>query len=143
MSQENIDLCHRWFEEVWNKGRAEAVDELFAEDGLAHGLAGQGGEMRGPSGFKPFLEQLRSAFPDIHITVEDTVAAGDKVAVRWVATMTHKGEMLGVAATAKQATVTGISIVRIADGKIAEGWNNWDLMGLMQQIGMVPVAKLL
>ena len=63
--------------------------------------------------------------------------------VRWTATMTHKGDELGFAATGSPATVTGMSVVRIAGGKIVEAWNNWDLMGLMQQIGMVPVAKLL
>jgi steroid delta-isomerase-like uncharacterized protein len=135
MSRGNVALIHRWFEEVWNKGRAEAIDEMFAEDGIAHGLGSQGGELIGPAGFKPFFEAFRAAFPDIKVTIEDTVVEGDKVAARWVAAMTHTGDGLGFAATGQHAEITGMTIVRIHNGQIKEGWNNWDLMGLMQKLG--------
>jgi steroid delta-isomerase-like uncharacterized protein len=135
MSRENVALIHRWFEEVWNKGRADAIDELFATDGIAHGLGSQGGELVGPAGFKPFFEAFRAAFPDIKVTIEDTVVEGDKVAARWVATMTHTGDQLGFAATGQSAEITGMTIVRVRNGQIIEGWNNWDLMSLMQKLG--------
>jgi steroid delta-isomerase-like uncharacterized protein len=142
-AENNKAVVQRWFEEVWNQGRAESIDALFAEDGVSHGLGEAGVEVRGPAAFKPFLERLRGAFPDIHFTVEDTLAEGDRVAARWRAEMTHRGDHLGLPASGRQAEVTGMSIVRIADGKIVEGWNNWDMMGLMQQIGEGAEVKLL
>src|SRR5215210_3414067 len=135
MSDENRALIHRWFEEVWNKGRAEAIDEMFADDGIANGLADeQGAPLRGPSGFKPFFQNFRDAFPDIEVIVEDTVAEGDKIAARCSLRGTHKGEGLGFAATNNPVEFTGITIVRIKDGKIAEAWNNFDFMSMSRQI---------
>jgi predicted ester cyclase len=129
-AEENRALIHRWFEEVWNKGRAEAIDEMFAEEGVANGLADEtGAPLRGPTGFKPFF-----AFPDIEVLVEDTVAEGDRVAARCRVRATHSGDGLGVAATNKPIEFMGISIVRIRDGKIVEAWNNFDFMSLFQQI---------
>ena len=138
VSEENMALIHRWFEEVWNKGRAEAIDELFADDGIANGLADEQGEpLRGPSGFKPFFQKFRDAFPDIEVIVEDTVAEGDKVAARCRVRGTHKGEGLGVAATNNPIEFTGICIVRIKDGQIAEAWNNFDFMSMSRQINAI------
>lgn len=141
MSEENVALIHRWFEEVWNKGRAEAIDEMFAEGGVAHGLGDQGGDLIGPAGFKTFFETFRGAFPNINVTVEDTVVEGDKLTARWVSRMTHTGDQLGFKASGKTAEITGLTIVRIQNGKIVEAWNNFDMMGLMQQLGAVPAAN--
>lgn len=139
MYEESGDLgafIRRWFEEVWNKGREEAIDEMFAEDGIAHGLADETGEpLRGASGFKPFFRNFRGAFPDIEVIVEDTVAEGDKVAARCTVRATHAGGGLGFAATQMPVDITGISIVRVKDGKIVEAWNNFDFMGMHQQLG--------
>ncbi len=138
MSDENRALIHRWFEEVWNKGRAEAIDELFADDGIANGLADESGApLRGPSGFKPFFQKFRDAFPDVEVIVEDTVVEGDKVAARCRVRATHKGEGLGFAATNNPVEFTGITIVRIKDGKIAEAWNNFDFMSMSRQINAI------
>ena len=79
-----------------------------------------------PKNFQPFVERLRGAFPDIHVTVEDAFAAGDQVAVRWSATITHQGNQFGVPPSGKSIFITGISMVRIANGQIVEGWDNWD-----------------
>lgn len=136
MSEENRALLHRWFEEVWNKGRAEAIDEMFAEDGIAHGLADEtGAQLRGPAGFKEFHQKFRGAFPDIVVTVEDTVAEGDKVAARCSVRAKHTGDHLGFAATQKPMEITGMTFVRIRDGKIVEGWNNFDFMSMYKQLG--------
>lgn len=143
MSEENVALIHRWFEEVWNKGREEAIDEMFAADGIARGLGEAGVDVIGPAGYKPFFEKLRGAFPEFEVTIEDTIAEGDKVAARWTVRATHLGDHLGIAATGRQASVTGMSIVRIGDGKIVEAWNNWDILGLMQQIGAFQTAPTL
>jgi steroid delta-isomerase-like uncharacterized protein len=138
MSDENRALIHRWFEEVWNKGRAEAIDEMFAEDGIANGLADESGEpLRGPSGFKPFFQRFREAFPNLEVIVEDTVAEGDKIAARCRVRGTHKGDSLGVAATNNEIEFTGICIVRIKDGKIAEAWNNFDFQSMSRQINAI------
>lgn len=144
MSTNNSELICRWFEEVWNKGRAEAVDEMFAADGIAHGLGEADIDVRGPAAFKPFFEKLRGAFPDFQLTIEDTISEGDKVAARWTARMTHGGDHLGLPATGRPVVVSGMSIIRIRDGQIVEGWNNWDMMSMMQQIGAErPPATLL
>lgn len=116
---------------------------MFATDGIAHGLGEAGIDVTGPAEFKPFFEKLRSAFPQFELTIEDTIAEADKVAARWTARLTHGGDQLGIPATNRQVTISGISIVRIRDGQIIEAWNNWDIHGLMQQIGTTPPAATL
>ena len=137
-SAENTQLMRRWFHEVWNEGKIQTVHELFAADGVARGQAGPEAVIRGPAEFVPFVEQIRSAFPDIDIKVEDAFGTGDMVAVRWSAAMTHQGDHLGIAASGKRVQITGITIVRIVNGKIVEGWDNWDQLGMWQQVGALP-----
>ena len=136
-ARDNKALLRRWFEEVWNKGRAEAIDEMFAPDGLAHGLAG-GEPLRGPAHFKQFFHTFKDAFPDIEVVVEDTVAEGDKVAARCTVRGRHHGDTLGFAATKRPVEFTGICIARWRDGQIIEAWNNFDFMTMYQQLGVVP-----
>ena len=132
-----MEVVHRWFEEVWNKGREEAIDEMFATDGIAHGLVGDNGqELQGPADFKPFFRKFRDAFPDIQITIEDCITEGDKATVRCRVMANHTGDGLGIAATGKPVEFEGISIVRVRDGKIVEAWNNFDFLSLNQQIGL-------
>jgi len=141
MSQENKDLIRRWFEEVWNKGREDAIDEMFAADGIAHGLVDEGGEpMRGPTDYKPFFRNFRSAFPDIEVIVEDMVSEGDKVAARCRVRGKHQSDTLGFAATQKPMEITGITIVRVGDGKIVEAWNNFDFMSMFRQLGKLNIG---
>lgn len=136
MTDDNAALIRRWFDEVWNKGREEAIDELFGEEGIAHGLADETGQtLRGPSGFKPFFRRFRGAFPEMEVIVEDTVSEGDKVAARCTIVARHGGNTLGLAATERPVEFTGIAIVRIDDGKIVEAWNNFDFMSMYQQLG--------
>jgi steroid delta-isomerase-like uncharacterized protein len=136
MSKENDALIRRWFDEVWNKGREEAIDELFDEQGVAHGLAGESGEpLRGAAGFKPFFRSFRGAFPEIEVVVEDTVCEGDKVAARCAVRGRHAGDTLGFAATDRPVEFDGICIVRIANGKIVEAWNSFDFMSMFRQLG--------
>ena len=136
MAEPYETLAHRWFEEVWNKGRAELIDELFASEGIAHGLTDQqGNELRGPEGYKPFYESFRDAFPDVRVVIEDTVSEGDKVAARCRVEGTHRGDGLGIAATGKRVEFTGMTIIRVKAGKIVEAWNNFDFMTMFQQLG--------
>ena len=138
LTDDNKALIRRWFEEVWNKGRAEAIDDMFAAEGVANGLSDEQGEpLRGADSYKQFFYKFREAFPDIEVIVEDTVAEGDKVAARCRVRATHQGESLGFAATQKPMEITGITIVRIEDGKIVEAWNNFDFMSMFQQLGAI------
>jgi steroid delta-isomerase-like uncharacterized protein len=136
MNKENDALIRRWFEEVWNKGREEAVDELFAEEGVANGLVDESGQaLRGPEGFKPFFRRFREAFPEMEVTVEETISEGDRVAARCTVRGSHRGDSLGFTATDRPVEFTGICIVRISQGKIVEAWNNFDFMAMFQQLG--------
>ncbi len=137
MAENPVGIMSTWFEEVWNKGRREAVEELLASDAVLH----DGSVVtQGVKGFYAFFDRMRSAFPDIHITVRDGFSQGDKGCVRWTCRMTHTGPGMGVPATGKTIEVTGITIVRAANGKLIEGWQNWDMLQLMDQIReMEPV----
>jgi steroid delta-isomerase-like uncharacterized protein len=136
MSEANKELIRRWFEEVWNNGRAAAIEELFDENGIAHGLSDDpSNPIKGPRGYRPFYETFRKAFPNIVVVVEDTVAEGDKVAARCSVRAKHEGEFLGREATQAPVEFTGITIVRIENGKIVEAWNHFDFMTMYKQTG--------
>ena len=136
MSESNKELVRRWFEQVWNQGRADAIDEMFSKDGVAHGLSEDPLKpLRGPGDFRTFHAQFRTAFPDITVTVEDTIAEGDKVVARCLVRGRHAGGSLGLAATQSPVEFTGISIVRVKNGKIVEAWNNFDFMKMYRQLG--------
>lgn len=135
MFEENKAVVQRWFDEVWNHGSADAVDQLMAPDAMVHGL---GEAMVGPQAFKRFHAAYREAFPDVQIEIQDMVAEGDKVAFRWTATATHRGGSLGFAATNRNVRFEGMGIVRVRRGKLIEGWNAFDQLGMLQQLGVVP-----
>jgi steroid delta-isomerase-like uncharacterized protein len=142
MSEENKALFRRWFEEVWNNGRSEAIDEMFAAEGIAHGLTDvSGAELRGPDHFREFHRSFREAFPDIRVTVEDVVAEGDRVAGRCSARGTHRAATLGFAATDRPVAFEGMCIARIRDGQIVEAWNNFDFLTMYQQLGVLEFRK--
>ena len=138
MYEENKQLGKRWFEEVWNQGRVGAIDELLSPEAVGFGLAETGTEIRGPESLKPFVRNLRDAFPDMHIDLEDMVAEGDKVAIRFRVTGTHRGSGLAFLPTQRSIDITGMTIIQIANGKLLHGWNNWDQLGMLQQLGMAP-----
>ena len=144
MSTDNVALMHRWFAEVWTKGRESAIDEMLADDAVVHGLGEPGVDARGPAAFKPFFAKLQAAFGDMQFSVEQTIAEGEWVASRWTARMTHRGDHLGVPATGRRVEVTGMSMGRFRGGKLVEGWNSWDQLALMEQIQAAPrMVKLL
>ncbi len=140
MTEDKRTILHRWFEEVWNQRREDAIDELFATDGIANGLNDPSGNpVRGPEGFKTIHRAFLAAFPDFHITVEDTVSEGDKIAARCTVRATHTGEGLGVAPTDQPVEFTGLVIVKLKDGKIAEAWNEFDFMKMYSQVGALKL----
>jgi steroid delta-isomerase-like uncharacterized protein len=140
MSDANVDILKRWFEEVWNQRQKEKIMELMAPECIGHGTADNGGDIHGPREFLTFYERICGAFPDTKVTVEDGFGSGDRVAVRWSATMRHSGDHLGLPATGKDVAITGTTIARIANGKIVEAWDNWDKLAMLQQIGVVQLA---
>ena len=134
MSEQNKQLVRECFEQLWNQGDLSKIDEHFVSDYVGHSAM----PIHGPEGAKQFITAMRTAFPDFHYTIEDEIAEADKVTHRWTARGTHEGLFQGIPATGKEVEITGISIYRVAEGKLHEGWTSADLLGLMQQIGAVP-----
>ena len=141
MSQHNLEenkaLIRRWFEEVWNKGRAEAIAEMMSEECINHGLSETGEPLHGASGFLPFHTQFREAFPNLRVVVEDAIAEGDRVVARCSVKATHTGDGFGLKATHKTTEFDGIGIGRVKDGKFVETWNNYDFMKMYKQLGVI------
>jgi len=136
MSETNKTVVRRLFEEVWNKGNLPVTDELFAPN-YAHHDSSTPDVGRGPESEKKRATLYRTAFPDLRLTIEDIIAEGETVTARWSCKGTHKGDLSGIAPTGKQFTISGISIARFTNGKMVEGWVNWDALGLMQQLGVI------
>lgn len=122
--------------DFWNTGDASAIDQLFAPDLVMH-LRGRS-DVAGLDAYWRYLTAFRDAFPDQRWTLEDEIAEGDKVAVLWTLRGTHRGELMGIPPTGKGVTVTGMSVFRIAGGKLAENWVQSDVLGLLQQLGAIP-----
>jgi steroid delta-isomerase-like uncharacterized protein len=137
MSESNKNVVRRLFEEVWNKGNLQVTDELFAPN-YAHHDASTPDAGRGADSEKKRATVYRTAFPDMRLTIEDLIAEGETVMARWSCRGTHKGDLSGIAPTGKQFNITGVSIARFTNGKMSEGWVNWDALALMQQLGVVP-----
>ena len=137
MSEQNVAISRRGFEEVFNQGKLDVAAEIVAEGAVSHDPASPE-EAVGPAGFRQQVEMYRAAFPDLQFTIDDVIAQDDKVVIRWSSRGTHRGELMGLAPTGKEATSSGISIDKIADGKIVESWNHWDTLGLMRQLGAAP-----
>ena len=135
-AEENKAIYRRYVEEVSNEGNLDLVDEIFARY-VSHQPDGHT-EERGPEDVKRFIGEFHQAFPDFHCTIEDQIAEGDKVATRWTIRGTHQGEFRGIAPTGKQITVTGIGIFRFSEGKVVESWDNFDQLGMMQQLDAIP-----
>ncbi len=135
-TEENKALVRRWGEEVWGKGNLAAIDELLAADIVFN--YPPPGVAPNREAYKQTVTMYHVALPDIQYTVEDMIAEGDKVAVRWTGRGTQKGEFMGIAPTGKQVTITGNSILRIAGGKIVEEWTEEDILGVLQQLGVFP-----
>jgi steroid delta-isomerase-like uncharacterized protein len=128
-------VVRRFFEEVINQRNLAMVDELVAPEYVWHGPSQ---EVSSQEGLKQLLRVYLRAFPDLQMTCEDQLGEGDKIVSRWTMWGTHQGDLFGLPPTGKQATFTGLSISRIAGGQIAEEWEHFDQLGLLQQLGAVP-----
>ena len=137
MSVANKALSKRIIEEAFNAGNLAVMDEILAE-GFVNYDAALPEPGIGIDAAKASVTGYRDAFPDLKITIEEQIAEGDRVVTRWSARGTHQGDLMGIPPTGKQATVTGITIDTIASGRIIETRTNWDTLGLLQQLGVVP-----
>ena len=138
--EENKALVRREMAELFNHtGNLDAVEEIIAPDYVSYEPTS--GQTRGIEGARQFAATFRQAFPDLENTIEDMVVEGDKVVVRFKARGTHDGETEAFGpATGRRMEITGITIKRVSEGKIAEAWTNFDALSMMQQLGMIPEA---
>ncbi len=140
MAEEYETLMHRWFEEVWNKGREEAIDEMLAEDCIGYGLPTETGEpIRGREEFKQFYRNFRQAFPHTRVTIGETVSDGEKISSVCHVSALHEGRGIGVEPTNRQVEFSGIVLVKIRDGKIIESWNSFDFMKMYSDVGALTL----
>jgi steroid delta-isomerase-like uncharacterized protein len=135
--EENKAVVRRFLEEIFEGGDLELVDELFAPDYVLHDPI-LPEEVRGPDGVKQYVSMYRTAYPDTNFTVEDQITEGDRVVTRWTGRGTHQGELMGIAPTGEQVTVASVEFDRVSGGKMQETWVNYDALGMMQQLGVVP-----
>ena len=134
--QENLQIVRHAFD-AWNahdpNHLAKLFDEKYVEesDTLPERIIG-------PEGGLQVMRMYIRAFPDLHFVLNQMIASGDYVVTRWTATGTHRGDLMGIPATGKQVTVSGITISHVKNGKVVEEWSNWDTLGMLQQLGVVP-----
>ena len=134
MSDPYANLAIQWFDEVWNHKNPDTIRELLSPDCVSHGSSETGDDLHGPEGFLQLHARLLNAFPDLHMSIDDAFSSGDKVVVRWTATMHHLGDGLGMAPTGAEITVRGMGIARIANGQFVEIWDSWDKLAMFQAI---------
>ena len=139
-AEQNKAIVQRYHDELFNKGNLAVADEVFDPNYL-NSAFGKLGLPRGPEGFKQYVSMMRTAFPDLHCTIDDIFAVEDKVTTRFTFTGTFKGEMMGITPTGKKFAIMGIIIVRWVDGKEVEAWESMDTLAFYQQLGITPPAQ--
>lgn len=131
MTEMNQAFARRWMHEIWNERREETIDELMAPEAVGHV---ESGTVIGSGPFKEYRAALLNAFPDLRISVEDAISNEDSVVVRWRVTATHLGDGLGMAATGRPVSFGGMTWFRISDGRAVEGWDAWNMGGLLESL---------
>jgi steroid delta-isomerase-like uncharacterized protein len=139
-TEERKAFVRRMMEELWNKGNLDFADEALTSDFVKYEPASPEG-IRGPEGFKQNVAAVRSAFPDFHDKIVDQVAEGDQVVTRYVTSGTQEGELAGIPPTGKWVEVAGMGIDYFSGEKIAETWEYYDVLGMMQQMGVIPYPE--
>jgi steroid delta-isomerase-like uncharacterized protein len=138
-TEANKAVQRRGLEELWNQGKLDVISEICAPDVVFYDPAGFG--FSGHEGARQFVSMVRAAFPDAHFTMEDQIAEGDRVAVRWTSTGMHQGNFMGIPATGVNIITTGITISRFVGGRVVEEWLRWDALGQMQQMGVIAPGR--
>lgn len=140
-SEENKALMRHFYEEVFNQRNLAAIDDFLAPTFVNHSAAQLGLPAGDLQHVKQFLSVVMQSFPDMHYTVEDLIAEGDKIVARLTISGTQQGAFMGIPATGKHATISDIEIFRLAGGKAVETWVQVDFLGLMQQLGVIPPMR--
>ncbi len=139
-AEENKTVIRRLTNEALNQGNMDVLDHVLADTFTYHDPANP--EVTSRDDYKQFVTALRTAFPDIHFTIEDEVADGDQLAIRWTVRGTHRGDLVTpqgpIPPTGKQVQVSGITLIRFTEGKVVEEWQNADNLGFLQQLGVIP-----
>jgi steroid delta-isomerase-like uncharacterized protein len=133
---QNKELVQRAVEEIWNAGDYSTLDQFVSEDFVVHLSPEE--KVHGIQGVRQFYTELRNAFPDLHFTIQDQIAEGDRVVTSWKAEGTHKGPFKGIPPTGTRVTLTAVDIDKIVDGKAVECWTKMDELGLLKQLGAIP-----
>jgi predicted ester cyclase len=141
MAMDNTALVRRFVDQVWNQGNLAVCDEILSPKLKIHDPLL--GDVEGLDSAKQHVRLFRTAFPDFTTTIDDIGAIGDKVYVRWTATGTHKGNLMGISPTNRRGVVHGISINRFDGGKIVETYYAWDVYKMLEQLGLVPPMQKL
>ena len=141
-TEQNKATARRWFLDIITQGQLAVADEIFAANHIIHDPhAPPTGWPNGPEGLKMVASVFGGGFADWNIPIEDQIAEGDKVATRWIASATHTGSLQGMPPTGKAVRVTGVNVMRFAEGKIVESWFNFDMLSLLQQLGPIATPK--
>lgn len=138
-AKQNKDLIRRAVEEIWNQGNYSNLERFVSRDFTVH--LSNDEKIQGVEGIKQFFSELRSAFPDIRFVIEDQVAEADRVVTHWTAKGTHQGMFKGIPPSGKRLSFTAINIDRIVDGKVVECWSEMDELGILKQLGVIPVVE--
>jgi steroid delta-isomerase-like uncharacterized protein len=141
MSSINKAVIRRLYDEVWNERKVEVIKEIISPSHALHGPTFSGSSI-GPEAYKRTVLDFLAGYPDLRFTIEDTIAENDKVVACWTISGTHRGEYLEIPATNKKVSFDGITIHHIAGGKIMDSYTNWDVLGMMQQLGVVSALGL-
>jgi steroid delta-isomerase-like uncharacterized protein len=136
MSTPNEQLIIKYFEEVWNKGKLEVLDDIIAPNYINHS-PGMENPPPGPEGLKPIVAAIRKAFPDLNYVIENIVVSDSQVAVHTTMHGTHTGDFFGIAPTNKTIKVSQMQIERIENNKIVEHWRVTDDLSMMRQLGQI------
>jgi steroid delta-isomerase-like uncharacterized protein len=137
-TESNKAIIRRFFEEAFNQGNLAVLDEIIAPNQVNGGPGALPGMPSGPEGAKALITTYRNAFPDLRFTIDEQVAEGNTVMTRWTAHGTHNGELAGIPATGRPATVVGVGVDRVENGKVVDSWGIFDQSGMLQQLGVIP-----
>jgi steroid delta-isomerase-like uncharacterized protein len=139
--EENKTIVRRFLEEAWNNQDTAVLDEVMDDNYVGHDPGFPGGEIRGREALKEILRQARAGIPDARIEIEDVLGEGDRTLVRFILHGTHQGELFGVPASGRRVRVVTLLVSRLAGARIVEEWAIKDMLGLLQQIGAIPVPE--
>ncbi|CAN5728669.1 ester cyclase [soil metagenome] len=138
-AEENKEVVRRFWG-VWEEGNIGLVDELLAPDYVNHS-PGMPGQPAGPDGVKAIVSMFRSGMPDLKVVIDDMIAEGDKVAVRYTIEGTHEGDLFGVPPTGHRVSIESFTVERVSDGRIREHWRVTDTLDMMQQLEAIPTPE--